>query len=100
MEFFVLNHECDKQQIFNLENCYILTTEVKYNDLQAKQLLLLGCVIHYTELQMEAYIETTLLTIIISNGHFFISWLVSETQIFFSRKRANGKNGTSREQHR
>lgn len=56
MASFALNYKCDKQQIVNLENFCILTTEVKYNDLQAKQLLLLSCVIHYTEIQMEAYI--------------------------------------------
>ena len=56
MALFALNYKCDKQQTVNLENFCILTTEVKYNDLQAKQLLLLSCVIHYTEIQMEAYI--------------------------------------------
>ena len=56
MASFALNYKCDKQQIANPENFCILTTEVKYNDLHAKQLLLLSCVIHYTEIQMEAYI--------------------------------------------
>ena len=40
MASFALNYKCDKQQIVNLENFCILTTEVKYNHLQAKQLLL------------------------------------------------------------
>ena len=40
MASFAWNYKCDKQQIVNLENFCILTTEVKYNHLQAKQLLL------------------------------------------------------------
>ena len=48
MALFALNYKCDR--------LFYLTTEVKYNDLQAKQLLLLSCVIHYTEIQMEANI--------------------------------------------
>ena len=46
MASFALNYKCDKQQIVNLENFCILTTEVKYNDLQAKQLLLLSYSLH------------------------------------------------------
>ena len=56
MVLFSFNYKCDKQQIVNLENFCILTTEIKYNDFQAKLLLLLSCVIHYTEIQMETYI--------------------------------------------
>ena len=63
MALSALNKKCDKQQqindkqqMVNLENFCILTTKAKYNDLQAKQLLLLSCVTHYTEILMEAYI--------------------------------------------
>ena len=56
MALFALNYKCNKQQIVNLENFCILTTEVKCNDLQPKLLMLLSCVIHYTEIQMGAYI--------------------------------------------